>query len=157
VRQAIVVAREDEPGQKRLVAYVVADLAAGEIATPPANPQELFGGEPIVQIQENTEPKNFSHELRKALERRLPNYMALHAVVLLEKLPLTPNGKLDHKSLPAPEASAFASGKYEAPVGEVEVALASIWSDVLRLEKVGRHDNFFDLGGHSLLAIKVVS
>ena len=72
-------------------------------------------------------------------------------------LPLTPNGKLDRKALPAPEGDAYAVRGYEAPVGEIETAVAEIWAEVLKVEHVGRHDNFFDLGGHSLLAVRVVS
>jgi amino acid adenylation domain-containing protein len=79
------------------------------------------------------------------------------AYVRMEKLPLMPNGKLDRKALPAPEQEAYAVRGYEAPVGEMETKLAEVWADVLQLEKVGRHDNFFDLGGHSLLAVRVVS
>ena len=72
-------------------------------------------------------------------------------------MPLTPNGKLDRRALPAPEADAFASRGYEAPVGETEQALAEIWAELLGVERVGRDDNFFELGGHSLLAVRVVS
>ena len=79
------------------------------------------------------------------------------AYVRLEALPLTPNGKLDRKALPAPEGDAYASREYEAPVGKIEVALAEIWAELLRVERVGRRDNFFELGGHSLLALQVVS
>jgi aryl carrier-like protein len=72
-------------------------------------------------------------------------------------MPLTANGKLDRKALPAPEAEAYATRSYEAPVGETETMLAAIWAEVLKLERVGRHDNFFDLGGHSLLAVRVTN
>jgi acyl carrier protein len=77
--------------------------------------------------------------------------------VRLEALPLTPNGKLDRKALPAPEGDAYASREYEAPVGKIEVALAEIYTELLKVERVGRRDHFFDLGGHSLLALQVVS
>ena len=78
------------------------------------------------------------------------------AYVRLESLPLTPNGKLDRKALPAPDEDAYATQTYEAPQGEMERKLAEIWAEVLKLEKVGRHDNFFALGGHSLLATRLV-
>ena len=78
------------------------------------------------------------------------------AYVALEALPLTPNGKVDRKALPAPDDSAYARRTYEAPQGEVEQTLAQIWSEVLRVERVGRHDNFFELGGHSLLVVRVI-
>ncbi|MDH3438906.1 MAG: amino acid adenylation domain-containing protein, partial [Betaproteobacteria bacterium] len=129
VRQAVVQVREDASGDKRLVAYVV-----------PADPS-LTDIEP----------------LRALLRERLPDYMRPVPYVLLEHLPLTANGKVDRKALPAPDARAYTTGVYEAPVGEIEATLAQIWAEVLRLERVGRNDNFFNLGGHSLLATKVVS
>jgi hypothetical protein len=95
--------------------------------------------------------------LRKYLKERLPQYMIPSAFVMMEMFPLTSNGKLDRKALPAPDAGAYATRGYEAPVGEVEVKLAQIWAEVLKLERVGRHDHFFELGGHSLLATQVVS
>jgi len=78
------------------------------------------------------------------------------AYVRLETLPLTPNGKLDRKALPAPEGDAYAVRGYEAPVGEIEEKIAAIWAEVLKVERVGRQDNFFALGGHSLLTLQVV-
>ena len=79
------------------------------------------------------------------------------AYVQVERLPLTPNGKLDRKALPAPEGESYSRHVYEAPEGEVETALATIWQQLLKIDRVGRHDNFFDLGGHSLLALQLIS
>ncbi|HEU4883861.1 MAG TPA: condensation domain-containing protein, partial [Longimicrobium sp.] len=124
VADCVVVVREDVPGEKRLVAYVVGDAEAGV--------------------------------LREHLRQSLPEYMLPAAFVPLERIPLTPNGKLDRKALPAPEGDAYARGSYEAPVGEVEEALAEIWSELLGVERVGRWDQFFALGGHSLLAIRLI-
>jgi amino acid adenylation domain-containing protein len=124
VAECTVFVREDEPGEKRLVAYVV-----GEAET---------------------------DALREHLRGSLPDYMVPGAFVRLESLPLTPNGKLDRKALPAPEHEADAE-RYVAPRTPTEEVLAGIWAEVLRLERVGVHDNFFDLGGHSLLATRMVS
>ncbi|MGY2334293.1 amino acid adenylation domain-containing protein, partial [Pseudomonas sp. SDO5511_1_S431] len=78
------------------------------------------------------------------------------AFVMLDSLPLTTNGKLDRKALPAPDADALARRTYEAPQGELETTLARLWSELLGVEQVGRHDQFFELGGHSLLAVKLI-
>ena len=98
-----------------------------------------------------------SEALRAHLSEQLPEYMVPAAFVRLERLPLTPNGKLDRRALPAPDADAFATRAYEAPVGDVETVLAGIWSELLGVERVGRRDHFFELGGHSLLAVRVIS
>jgi hypothetical protein len=127
VREAVVVVREDTPGDKRLVAYVVGDETAEVDA------------------------------LRAYLGERLPDYMVPAAYVHLPALPLNPNGKVDRKALPAPEGDAFARRGYEAPVGEMETALAEIWAEVLGIDRVGRHDGFFELGGHSLLAVTLIA
>jgi hypothetical protein len=127
VREAVVLAREDTPGDQRLVAYVVGDDTAG----------------PDV--------------LRTHVRETLPEHMVPAAYVPLPKLPLTPNGKLDRKALPAPQDDAYARRSYEPPLGDIEMALAGIWAQLLRLERVGRWDNFFALGGHSLLAVQVAS
>ncbi|MGC0094986.1 amino acid adenylation domain-containing protein, partial [Ralstonia pseudosolanacearum] len=127
VSEAVVALREDAPGEPRLVAYYVSDEA----------------------IEAQT--------LREQLQASLPEYMVPAAYVRLERLPLTPNGKLDRKELPAPEGQAYASTAYEAPQGEVEVALAGIWQTLLGVERVGRHDDFFTLGGHSLQAVRLVA
>jgi acyl carrier protein len=129
VSQAAVMVREDEPGDKRLVAYVV---GVGGQEPPP------------------------TRELRRALLGRLPEYMVPSAFVALERLPLTPNGKLDRRALPAPEAIS-ADGLYVAPRTPTEELVAGIWAGVLKAERVGALDNFFELGGHSLLATQVVS
>ncbi|MBV9108923.1 MAG: amino acid adenylation domain-containing protein, partial [Gemmatimonadetes bacterium] len=94
--------------------------------------------------------------LRDRLRQSLPEYMVPSAFVFLDALPLTPNGKLDRKALPAPEGDAYARRGYEAPLGEVETALAETWSELLGVERVGRWDHFFELGGHSLLAIELI-
>ncbi|HEX6039304.1 amino acid adenylation domain-containing protein, partial [Longimicrobium sp.] len=95
--------------------------------------------------------------LRAHLAERLPDYMVPAAFVRMESFPLTPSIKLDRAALPEPDAEAYASRAYEPPANETEEALAAIWAEVLRVERVGRRDNFFDLGGHSLLAVQVVS
>ncbi len=128
VREAVVVAREDTPGDKRLVAYYT-----------------------------STEQHADASELRNHLLSVLPEYMGPGAYVQLEQLPLTLNGKLDRKALPAPDGAAYTIRAYEPPVGEIEEALASIWCDLLQVERVGRHDNFFELGGHSLLAVRLLA
>jgi natural product biosynthesis luciferase-like monooxygenase protein/amino acid adenylation domain-containing protein len=127
VREALVLVREDSPGEKRLVAYLV---------TRPG--QELD-----------------EEAVREALGRQVPEYMVPSAFVSLESFPLTPNGKVDHSALPAPEE---ARGEdFVAPGNEVERTLARVWADVLRRERVGLHDNFFDLGGDSILAVRLVA
>ena len=95
--------------------------------------------------------------LKAQLQSRLPDYMLPAAFVVLQSFPLTPNGKLDRQALPASEAEAYASRAYAPPEGQLETALAAIWSELLGIERVGRHDDFFSLGGHSLLVLRLVS
>nr|WP_275899245.1 non-ribosomal peptide synthetase [Pyxidicoccus caerfyrddinensis] len=128
VREALVVAREDVPGDKRLVAYVVPS------------------SEPVP-----------AESLRAFLQQRLPAHMVPSAFVSLEALPLTPNGKVDRKALPAPEAPSSPEDAYVAPRTPTEELLASLWAALLRVEKVSVEDDFFALGGHSLLATQVIS
>ena len=132
IGQAVVMAREDTAGDRRLVAYYTEAAALNQTS---------------VEVG----------ELRAFLLGRLPEYMVPAAYVRLESLPLTANGKLNRKALPAPDSEAYARQRYEAPQGEMEAAVAAIWAEVLKLERVGREDNFFELGGHSLLAVRVVS
>ncbi|WP_155742740.1 condensation domain-containing protein, partial [Xanthomonas graminis] len=95
--------------------------------------------------------------LRTQLGARLPDYMVPAAYVQLDALPLTANGKLDRRALPAPDADALAVQAYAAPEGALELLLAALWSELLGVEKVGRHDSFFALGGHSLLGVQLIS
>jgi hypothetical protein len=132
VREAVVVAREDVPGEKRLVAYIT-----------PRAPSD--GASLSVDA------------LRAHLHASLPDYMVPSALVLLESLPLSPNGKLDRRSLPPPGLEAYITQEYEPPQGEFEITLAGLWRDLLHVEKVGRRDEFFALGGHSLLAMQLVT
>ncbi|MGJ5629727.1 non-ribosomal peptide synthase/polyketide synthase [Nostoc sp. CALU 1950] len=129
VQTSVVIVREDIPGDKRLVAYIV--------------PQPQIT--PTVGV------------LRSFLKEKLPEYMVPSAIAILESLPLTLNGKIDRRALPAPEPSSELSDKYVAPRTPLEEILALIWQEVLKIELVGRHDNFFTLGGHSLLATQLVS
>ncbi|MGA8278298.1 MAG: amino acid adenylation domain-containing protein [Rhodanobacteraceae bacterium] len=128
VRDVAVIVREDTPGEKRLVAYVAAM----------ANPDLVS-------------------ELRDTLRRSLPEYMIPNAFVRLDALPLTRNGKLDRGALPDTDDDAFARKDYKPPQGNIEVALAAIWADLLGVPNPGARDNFFDLGGHSLLAIRMAA
>jgi non-ribosomal peptide synthetase component F len=135
VREAVALAREDTSGDKRLVAYYTCTEANAEES-------ESLGVEP----------------LRRHVSAKLPEYMVPAAYVRLEKLPLTPNGKLDRKALPVPKEDAYGVARdYEEPVGEIERAVAEIWAQVLKVERVGRRDNFFELGGHSLLSVRVIA
>ncbi|WP_256681460.1 condensation domain-containing protein, partial [Pseudomonas sp. AF76] len=126
VKEAVILAREDVPGDKRLVAY--------------------FTESRTVDIE----------ALRSHLQGQLPDYMVPVAYVRLDALPLTPNGKLDRKALPAPDLDAVITRGYEAPQGDVETTLAQLWQALLSVEQVGRHDHFFELGGHSLLAVSLI-
>jgi amino acid adenylation domain-containing protein len=131
VQATVVIAREDKPGEKRLVAYVVAAVEEHSMTT---------------------------GELRNYLRGRLPEYMVPSAFVLLDQLPLTPNGKVDRRALPAPGATQVQPGvQFVAPRNPVEEALADIWRGLLGVERVGVNDNFFELGGHSLMATRVLS
>ena len=134
VKEAVVVAREDAPGEKRLVAYYT--LAAGGDA-----------GEERVKVE----------ALRAELGRKLPDYMVPAAFVMLEEMPLTPSGKLDRRALPKPGTQRPELGDgYAAPTNDVEEKLAEVWASVLNLDRIGIHDNFFALGGDSILSIQIV-
>ncbi|KAG0312831.1 hypothetical protein BG000_006095, partial [Podila horticola] len=98
-----------------------------------------------------------AHALREHLAGQLPEYMVPAAYVRMDKLPVTSNGKIDRRALPDPDSTAFVTRVYVAPQGEIKIALAGIWSDLLKIDQVGRHDNFFMLGGHSLLAIQMIA
>jgi amino acid adenylation domain-containing protein len=133
VREAIVVAREETAGDKRLVAYYTS--------------REKQPGEALVAAE----------DLRAHLTAGLPQYMVPTAYLRLDRIPLTASGKVDRKNLPAPEGDVYAVRGYEAPVGEIETTLAAIWAELLKVERVGRYDDFFALGGHSLLATRIVA
>ncbi|AFZ23810.1 non-ribosomal peptide synthase/amino acid adenylation enzyme [Cylindrospermum stagnale PCC 7417] len=131
VREVVVVAREDRPGKKLLVAYIV--------------PEEQIA--------------NFkSFELRDFLKQKLPDYMVPSQFILLKALPLTANGKIERKSLPAPDAvKPELQATFVAPRTPAEVALAKIWVELLGLEQVSIHDNFFELGGDSIIGIQAIA
>ncbi|WP_208448845.1 amino acid adenylation domain-containing protein [Burkholderia gladioli] len=131
VREAIVIARQDPASNARLLAYVSLQDAA-----------------PCAELV---------RDLREHLAARLPEYMVPAAFVVLDALPLTPNGKVDRRALPEPDDEAFAQAQYEAPQGETEQTIAALWAELLGVERVGRHDNFFALGGHSLLATRMLA
>ena len=131
IREIVVIVREDHPGDKRLVGYPI--------------------------LKEGMQEPN-STELRAFAREQLPEYMIPSAFVFLEEYPLTPNKKIDRKGLPAPDQSRPDLGRqYVAPRDEVEEGVTNIFAGVLKLERVGIQDNFFDLGGHSLLATQVIS
>ncbi|WP_218776813.1 non-ribosomal peptide synthetase, partial [Nostoc sp. T09] len=130
VQQAVLIVREDIPGNKRLVAYIVA----------------------------KSQPAPTTSEWRSFLKQSLPEYMIPNAYVVIETVPLTPNGKVDRRALRAPEtASVNLATNYVAPRTTTQQAIAAIWSQVLGVEKIGINDNFFELGGHSLLATQAIS
>ncbi|RKH75115.1 amino acid adenylation domain-containing protein, partial [Corallococcus sp. AB032C] len=128
VAETLVMAREDVPGDKRLVAYV----ATGGLAMDAA-------------------------ALRAHLQQQLPGHMVPTAFVVMEALPLTPNGKVDRKALPVPDASVQERGRYMPPSTPTEELLASLWTELLRVDRIGREDDFFEVGGHSLLGTQLVS
>jgi len=130
VLESVVSAREDGIGEKSLVAYIVS----------------------------GTDHDLNSGRLRDFLKEKLPEYMIPNAFVFLDSLPLTASGKVDRRALPAPDRSRPELVEaYLAPRNQTEELLTKIWTEVLKLERIGIHDNFFDLGGHSLLATRVVS
>lgn len=130
VRETVVIAREDAPGDKRLVAYLV-----------PKN-----GSVPTIS------------ELRAHLKQKLPEYMVPAAFVSLKEMPLSPNGKVDRKALPAPDQNRpELEEAFVAPQTETEKILAEIWSEVLEVKQIGIHDNFFELGGDSIRAIQLLA
>jgi thioesterase domain-containing protein/acyl carrier protein len=132
VKDCVVLAREDRPGDKRLVAYLV--------------------------VKKKAEPNIVVGSFRSYLKSKLPDYMVPPHFVVLESLPLTPNGKLDLKALPEPELDRTdLLEEYVEPLAPMEKALAEIWAKVLGVERVGVNDNFFELGGHSLLAVRLFS
>ncbi len=128
VQNAVVMAREDRPGEKQLVAYIVLQ--------PTASPD--------------------AKKLRHQIKSRLPDYMLPASLIFLDALPFLPNGKIDRRALPRPELvqSDFA-GRYTEPQNELERAISAIWQEELHIEQISRDDNFFDLGGHSLAMVRV--
>ncbi|NEP54420.1 MAG: non-ribosomal peptide synthetase, partial [Moorea sp. SIO3C2] len=128
VREGEVIAREDIPGEKRLVAYLITNQA-----------------------------KTTINDLRSFLKTKLPEYMIPAAFVFLESMPLTPNGKVNRRALPVPDASSLLrETSFIAPRDSMELQLAQIWSEILGVSAIGVRDNFFDLGGHSLLAVRLM-
>src|SRR6185369_7096504 len=128
VREAVVVVREDIPGDRRLVGYVV--------------------------LEEDAPPVP---ELRTRLREVLPEHMLPSLLVPLAALPFTQVGKVDRRALPAPEILTAEAGSYVAPRNATEAALAAVWAEVLNVARVGLHDNFFELGGDSILSIQIVA
>jgi len=151
VRQAAVIAREDTPGDKRLVAYLVANPEY-QIGSAETKSWREYANDPL----QNVSASKLTPELSSYLRQSLPQYMVPTAFVLLPELPLTPNGKVDPKALPAPTDSLRPEPTVRtAPQNRIEQNIATIWQDVLGISNVSRDNNFFDLGGHSLQLVRV--
>ena len=127
VRECVVIIREDEPGDQRLVGYVVARPGS------PFDPDAA----------------------RSTLRAKLPAYMVPSALVTLSSLPLTPNGKINRKALPIPEETVALPTSPEVVMNPVQCRVAEIWRDLLQIKRVSLHDNFFDVGGHSMMVVKL--
>ena len=131
VKETVVLLREDQPGNKLLVAYIVPEAKGTQDVVP---------------------------QLKQYLKEKLAEYMVPSAFIVLSKLPLTPSGKVNRRALPAPDISSFSqSDNFVAPRDRIEQQLAQIWSEILNINPVGVKSNFFDLGGHSLLAINLIA
>ncbi len=161
VQEAVVIVREDVPGDQRLVAYLVIHPVSNSLGNSISNPLGNSSDSIDNSINKQTSELVSNSELRSYLREKLPDYMIPAAFVTLAALPLNPNGKIDRKALPIPDFQPQESN-YLAPQTEMEIAIAQIWAEVLQLEKVGAekvgvNDNFFDLGGHSLSAIRVMT
>jgi acyl carrier protein len=142
VRQAVVIVREDEPGDKRLVAYVVPEREGEESD----NGSNNGSGREGLRIS----------GLREHLLGKLPEYMVPGAYVEMEELPLNHNGKVDRNKLPQPDTDT-PEQEYVGPRSATEETLCRVWQEVLRRERVGIHDNFFKIGGHSLMAARAAA
>ena len=150
VRKAVVLAREDVPGDRRLVAYIVPKIEDRRLKIEDSN---LGSSERLSSIF-----YPLSSELRDFLKERLPDYMLPSAFVFMDAIPLTPNGKINRHALPAPDGDRpELETAFVAPRNAIERTVAQVWSDILRIERVGVYDNFFALGGHSLLATQIIS
>jgi acyl carrier protein len=146
VKQAVVIAREDERGEKRLIGYVVADMME----------LKVLESENV----DDAHAKTVSHlipRLREFLSERMPQYMVPTAIVELDELPLTPNGKVDRHALPEPESDRHLEQPFVAASTSMEEALSGVWTQVLGLAQVGVDDNFFELGGDSLMGMELVT
>ncbi len=150
IKEAVVVAREDDSGDP-----------STEIPSINSGPELVEGRTDlrlVAYLVPHERPGPTVDSLRHALRTRLPDYMIPSAFVLLDALPLTQNRKVDRRALPAPDRGRpELENPFVAPRSAIEETLASIWAQVLGLERVGAHDNFFDLGGHSLLATQAIS
>lgn len=116
-----------------------------------------MGDSEKLRLVEWMHPAELHDKMRISLEKDLPSYMVPSNIILLDQFPLTSNGKIDKKSLPDPEGNELLTNQYEAPVREIEKGLVGIWQDLLELDQVGIHDDFFGIGGHSLLAVRLIS
>jgi aryl carrier-like protein len=156
VSQVVVMAREDEPDNKKLVAYVVPPEerllslnVESTLSSSSGISFSVLNGEGLSSLTE---------DLRNHLARSLPDYMVPSFFVYVNKIPLTPNGKIDRKALPAPDLTLRqVADEYVAPQSQIEQELCAIWAEVLRVEKIGIHDNFFRIGGDSIVSIQMVS
>ena len=128
ITQAVTIAREDSPGNKRLIAYLVGKQSSATMES-----------------------------IRHYLKQKLPPYMVPTGFIFLEKIPMTSNGKVDHRALPIPETTHHLDNDFVAPQNDTEKCLAKIWAEVLRVEQVSINDNFFELGGDSIISIQMIS
>jgi natural product biosynthesis luciferase-like monooxygenase protein len=127
IHQAVVLLREDQPGDQQLVAYVI----------------------PVKGVQTDIQ------DMKNHLKQYLPEFMVPSTYVMINELPLTPNGKINYNALPEPAPDHTSQNDYVAPESQLALQVAEIWSDVLKIPQIGMNDNFFDLGGHSLTAVQV--
>ena len=138
---------------KRLIAYVVpSEDVRGRLEV--QGSFKSSSGE-MIEVLGGAAYGERVRQLREEIGKRLPEYMVPSYMVMIERIPLTSNGKVDRKSLPDPEVEVSLAGQYVAPRDEIEAKLCEIWAEVLGLERVGIHDNFFEIGGHSILILKI--
>jgi acyl carrier protein len=157
VQAAVIGTATDGRGDTRLVAYVVEGSGVRGQGSGDAPVETARRAVSTLGTVMTPDPRSLIPELRAFLRTRLPNYMVPAAFVMLDALPLTPSGKVDRRALPAPDHQGASPAAYVAPRTAIEELLAGTWAELLHLERVSIHDNYFDLGGHSLQAVRVLA